>query len=291
MYGSPLKAKLPRLLPERHQNRDFFVANILDCAPKDDTATMEHPIFALSMNRDVRERRYEHNGTSVVIAPSTFGLATIWDKDVLIYLISQMMEGMNRGREDAASRVVRFTVHDYLVSTNKGTGGDHYRRLEAGLDRLKGTTIKTDIRTGGVRIKQAFGLIDEWRIIERSASDERMIACEVTLSEWVYNAVKAREVLTISRDYFRLRGGLERRLYELARKHCGNQARWKIGLDLLHKKSGSLGNLREFRRTIKTIAEADVLPDYRLSIQDDIDQAFFVSRDPKKLLDAFVLSG
>ena len=55
MQNSLPKAKPPGLLPERHQNRDFFIANILDCAPKDDTATMEHPIFALSMNRDVRE--------------------------------------------------------------------------------------------------------------------------------------------------------------------------------------------------------------------------------------------
>ena len=219
----------------------------------------------------------------------TFGLATIWDKDVLIYLISQLMEGMNRGRADAVHRVARFTVYDYLVSTNRGTGGDHYKRLEASLDRLKGTTIKTDLRTGGVRIKQAFGLIDDWRIVERSPSDERMIACEVTLSEWIYNAVRAREVLTISRDYFRLRGGIERRLYELARKHCGRQARWVIGVDLLHKKSGTLGSLREFRRTLRQIAESDVLPDYRLHYQEDLDRALFLSRDSKALLDAFVL--
>ena len=63
-----------------------------------------------------------------------------------------------------------------------------------------------------------------------------MVAVEVTLNEWLYNAIVAREVLTRNRDYFRLDGGLERRLYELARKHCGNQAKWLIGLELLHKK-------------------------------------------------------
>jgi len=280
-----------RLLPERHATRDFFVADILDCAPKDDTASMEHPIFALSMQKDVRERRYEHNGNSVVIAPSTFGLATIWDKDILIYLISQLMEGGNRGREDATSRRVRFTAYDYLVATNRGTGGDHYRRLEAGLDRLKGTTIKTDIRTGGARVKQAFGLIDEWRIVERSPTDEKMIACEVTLSEWLHNAVTAREVLTISRDYFRLRGGLERRLYEIARKHCGYQARWAVSVELLHKKTGSQGTLKEFRRVVRGVAEANVLPEYRLRYEEEADRALFTSKSTKALLDAFVLGG
>jgi len=53
-----------RLLPERHVTRDFFVADILDCAPKDDTASMEHPIFALSMQKDVRERRYGPAGSA-----------------------------------------------------------------------------------------------------------------------------------------------------------------------------------------------------------------------------------
>lgn len=281
--------KQPRMLAQRHVTRDFFVADILDCAPKDDTATMEHPIFALSMQKDVRERRYEHNGNTVVIAPSTFGLATIWDKDILIYLISQLMEAGNRGRADAAIRKVHFTVYDYLVATNRGTGGDHYKRLEGGLDRLKGTTIKTDIRTGGVRLKQAFGLIDEWRIVERSRTDERMVACEVTLSEWLHHAVQAREVLTISRDYFRLRGGLERRLYEIARKHCGYQARWTVSVDLLHKKSGSQATLKEFRRTMKGIAQADVLPEYRLRYEEELDRAHFTSKNTKALLDAFVL--
>ena len=92
----------------------------------------------------------------------------------------------------------------------------HYKRLEAGLDRLKGTGIKTNILTGGARIKHGFGLIGDWKIIEKSSTDGRMIAVEVALSEWLYNAIAAREVLTLNRDYFRLGGALERRLYELA---------------------------------------------------------------------------
>jgi plasmid replication initiation protein len=58
-----------------------------------------------------------------------------------------------------------------------------------------------------------------------------MVAVEVSLNEWLYNAILAREVLTLNRDSFRLDGGLERRIYELARKHCGSQAKWTIGID------------------------------------------------------------
>ncbi len=37
-------------------------------------------------------------------------------------------------------------------------------------------------------------------------------------------AIKAHEVLTLPPDYFRLRKPTERRIYEIARKHCGKQA-------------------------------------------------------------------
>jgi plasmid replication initiation protein len=263
------------LLSNRHPTRDFFVADILDWALKDDRHSMEHPIFSLSKNPDRRVKTYEHNGNSVTVKPGADGLATIWDKDVLIYLVSQLVEGLNRGREDAKNRKVRFRAYDYLVSTNRPVGGEHYKRLEAGLDRLKGTTIKTNVSTGGVRIKHAFGLIDDWRIVERSTSDERMIGVEVTMSEWLYNAVTAREVLTLDRNYFRLGGALERRLYELARKHCGYQSKWCISMELLHKKSGSGDLLKRFRAAIKRLILANHLPDYRLKYDPETDQVSF----------------
>lgn len=272
----------PPLLPDRHPNRDFFVCDILDASPKDDLGSMEHPMFSLSTKPDHKIRHYEHNGNSIEIAPGAHGLATIWDKDILIYCISQIMEALNRGRD--VSRTVWVTAHDLLVSTNRGTGGDHYNRLEASLDRLKGTVIKTNIMTNGERIKRGFGFIDYWEIVEKSPLDERMIAVEITLSEWLYNAVIGREVLTISRDYFRLRKGIERRLYELARKHCGKQTTWKVRLDFLHKKSGSSGSLKEFRRKVKDIAKSDHMPDYRLVYDATDDHACFYRRTPKGAL-------
>ena len=174
---------------------------------------------------------------AVTVTPSVQGRATQFDKDVLIYVVSQMTEALNRERLDAKNRVVRFTVYDYLVSTNKPTGGKEYQRIEAAFQRLRGTTIETNIKTGGQRVKEGFGLIERWKIVERSREDEGMVAVEVTLSEWLFNAVQAHEVLTIHSNYFRLRKPLERRLYELARKHCGRQVAWM--LELLREKCGA----------------------------------------------------
>jgi len=93
-----------------------------------------------------------------------------------------------------------------------------------------------------------------------------MILVTVTLSDWIYRSVLSRSVLTLSRDYFRLRKPLERRVYEIARKHCGRQAEWRIGLETLLKKSGSTSPRRVFRRMIRDMAEEDGLPDYTIRL-------------------------
>ena len=174
-------------------------------------------------------------------------------------------------------------MYDFLVTTNRQTSGDGYQRLHEAFERLRGTSITTDIRTGGERVKQGFGIIDEWRIIEKSKSDERMIAVEVTLSRWLYNAVQAFEVLTIHPDYFRLRKPLARRLYEIARKHCGHQTQWTIGLELLQEKAGSKSTLKEFRRALRAIQDDDSLPEYRFVLGHD-DKVTFYVRDTQRLV-------
>ncbi|MBX9721310.1 MAG: replication initiator protein A, partial [Candidatus Obscuribacterales bacterium] len=220
---------------------------------------------------------------SLKVTPSVMGRATQFDKDVLIYVVSQMTRALDVGREDARNRTVRFTVYDYLVATNRGVGGDDYRRLQDSFERLRGTSITTDIKAGGERVKEGFGIIDSWRIIEKSREDERMIAVEITLSRWLYNAVQAFDVLTIHPDYFRLRKPLARRFYELARKHCGDKASFSIGLDLLRQKSGSKSTLREFRRVARAIETDDSLPQFRFVIGQD-DKVTFYVRDNARLI-------
>ena len=252
---------------DRHPNLDFFVADLWAWALKDDYASMEHPFFSLSKKRDLTVYRYEHNGNSITIAPSAYGHPTIWDKDVLIYCCSQLVAGMQEEREP--HQVIRLTAHDLLVSTNRMTNNHGYNRLKAALNRLTGVLINTDIETGGVRVQKGFGLLEWWEIIEKSPLNKRMVRIEVKLSDWLYRAILNHEVLTLDREYFQLDGGLERRVYELCRKHCGNQRSWAIGLEVLYKKSGARSPIRNFRGAIKKLAQSDHLPGYRLKFAND----------------------
>ncbi len=244
------------------ETADFFICDILDALPKDDMASMEHPVFSLATRPDLRVLDYSHNGVRITVTPSVRGLATLFDKDILIYCISQLMAGLNAGR--AIGRRLHLTAHDLMTATQRETSGDGYQRLREAFERLAGTRITTNIMQGGHEITTGFGLIESWQIVRRTRGG-RMVQVVVTLSEWLFQAVLTKSVLTLSRDYFRLRKPLERRIYELARKHCGQQPEWRVSIATLCKKSGSASPLRVFRKMIRDMIAADTLPGYRLA--------------------------
>ena len=231
--------------PHRHPTRDFFVCDIFSALPKDDMASMEHPMFSLSTRPDKRILSYEHNGTEITVVPSVKGLATLHDKDILIYCISQLMAAVNAGRE--ISRTLTLRAHDLLVATNRETSGDGYKRLRDAFERLVGTRITTNMVTGGQEVTTGFGLIESWQIV-RASKGGRMVSVSVVLSEWLFRAVQSKSVLTLSTDYFRLRKPLERRVYELARKHCGRQKSWRVSVEVLLKNRAALLRAASFAR-------------------------------------------
>ena len=249
-------------MPDRTRQGDFFVCDIFDALPKDDLASMEHPLFSLSTRPDRRILSYEHNGVEITVTPSVKGLATIHDKDILIFCISQLMAAINAGRR--VSRTLQLKAHDLLVATNRETSGDAYRRLREAFERLAGTRITTNIVTGERETTTGFGLIESWEI-ERRTRGGRMVSVSVTLSDWLYRAVLSKSVLTLNRDYFRLRKPLERRIYELARKHCGRQDSWRVSVDTLLKKSGSASPRRVFRAMLREMIAKGHLPDYEMT--------------------------
>lgn len=261
------------LLTNKHK-QTFFTCDVFD-AFKDDIASMEHPVFSLSKTPEHRMMVYERDGVTIRIKPSYTGLATIFDKDILLYLAGSLMNAKNHGL--VISKTIRFTTYDYIVSTNKSLGGVQYKQLQEGLERLNGTLIQTNIKTNGKEITKEFGLIESWEVIKE---DGKLTSIEVTLSDWFYNSILGNAVLTIDKDYFRLRKPTERRLYELARKHCGNQVAWKIKLESLKEKLGVTSQMKSLRFNIKKIAETNHLPEYNISIEDDI--VMFSRKDQPK---------
>lgn len=259
----------PRL-PDRHGS-ELFIADVFDGVPKGDMASMEFPVFSLSTKPDREIRRFDFSdGHFVEITPSAKGLATVYDRDILIYCMSQLVAAKNDKKPIA--KTIRFVAHDLLRFTNRVASGEGYKGLRQALERLRGTTISTNVKTGGEETFEVFGLIDKARVVSETR-DGRMREVEVTLSDWSLRSIESFQVLTYHNDYFRLRKPLERRIYDIARKMCGEKRTFKIGLEKLKDRCGSRSTLREFRRLVKAIALDDELhghmPDYGVQLLDD----------------------
>ena len=274
LKASDNKPRRQPLLPVRHPQRDFFVCDVFDAAPKSDMASMEYPLFTLSTKPDMATRRYELNGNWLEIRPSSKGLATVFDRDILIYCISQCMAALNEDRE--VHRTLRLSAHDLLKATNRDTSRRGYNLFKDALTRLRSTELQTNITTGGVEVLEGFGFIDSYRVV-RETREGRMQAVEITLSDWLFNAIDAKgaDILTISPQYFQLRKPLERRLYEIARKSCGTKnSMLRYGMDKLRLKTGSQSSTKEFRRMVKAIVdmnnEKHHIPDYTFELDGDL---------------------
>ncbi len=278
---------------------DLFNCEIVNWSLKDDIASMTVPLFALSKKPETEIKTYRRGSTIIRITPSADGMATVFDKDLLLYITSQLVEAINQGKP--VSNTVYVDSMNFLASTERGDGRKSYELLVGMLRRLKGTNIETNIETGGVRQTKGFGLIDNYEIKSSSTrkgkgeaaedndqnSVTRVFGFTVTLSEWFMNSLLNMEVLTLDRGYFQLSRSIDRRLYETGRKHCGDAAFWKCDMDLLAEKIGyGSGRTRAyFRQDLRHAIKEDNLPSYRIALDRSKtpEDVVFITKDSRKL--------
>lgn len=255
---------------------------ISDAQFKIDVMSMEAPVFAISKNVEKNKEEFQWSSVDgkikLTVIPSVLGRPTIYDKKILIYIISCLVQRKNDRLP--ISKTVKFPIYDYLTATDCRAGGDEYISFEEGLDRLKTNSFKTNLKSNNIEVTSLFSLIDSYHLHK---VNKKIEYAEVTLSDWIFNAIEGFNVITINQEYFRLKP-LEKRLYEIARKHVGNQAEFKTRTQHLWKKTGSVGALKEFNRMLKAVIESDSLPDYRARISGEFTVLY--QKDTNKLLAA-----
>jgi plasmid replication initiation protein len=248
---------------------DLFIPLMGDLPLKDQRETMERPFFSLQKRKRVKPIEYASpdGETWVKIeAIPAYGMATIWDADILIWAASTLNRMREQGVNDLP-RTLRTTSYDLLRAIKRSTSGRAYQDLQAALQRLQTTSISTSIRAPKRRTKAGFNWLDKWTL-EVDPETDQPRGMTITLSDWVYEGIMGeRSLLTMHQDYFLLTGGLERALYRIARKHAGNQrGGWTCRAEVLRDKTGSDSKPKEFNRMLRKIVEADQLPDYAMEM-------------------------
>jgi plasmid replication initiation protein len=271
-----------RLPPKGDYQPDLFAANFADIPIRDQRDTMERPFFSLA--KKPRFAPIEYNVGDVwveVSANQKFGIATIWDADILIWASTQVTEALDRGL--TPSRTIHFYPHNLLKSIRRPTGGEHYMRLRAALDRLTHTAVRTNIRALGKKKAASFHWLESWTEVTDEKTGETT-GMTLTLPDWLFQGIAMKGgVLTIHEDYFLLTGGIERWLYRVARKHAGQQeAGWQFTMRQLYEKSGSTARFSDFALDVRKVVEIDSLPEYTSIIhknEEGDEVIHFVKRD------------
>lgn len=249
---------------------DLFVPFVADLPLRDQRETMERPFFSLAKRKRLKSIKYVSPDGSVyvdVFPNPEFGMATIWDADVLIWAASTLNNMKKAGQNDLP-RTLNFQAYDLLKTIGRATGGREYQLLRDGLGRLQATTIKTNIRPKGRKKERQFSWIEGWtdQVDEKGQS----MGMSLTVSEWFYEGILMDGgLLSIDPAYFSITGGRERWLYRVARKHAGGagQGGFVISIPTLFEKSGAEGTYRRFKFELLAMIRRNELPGYELQLE------------------------
>jgi plasmid replication initiation protein len=224
--------------------------------------------------------RYAVKDGHVEVRSGSFGMATIWDYDIVIMAVSHLTHRMNlfnSGKAAFPNRIFRPSVAQINKFCGRTKGGSQTERLEEALDRLHTTTIKVvrnRMDQPGIPIRQAQheSLISSYRTTSHPGSG-KLIAAEIEIPRWLYEQVTRQDnagVLQLQKEYFQIKSGIGRFLYRLARRAAGNDhAAWSF--KLLHERSGSPSSLKKFSQNLRKAILANNLPEYDLQIIDGKD--------------------
>lgn len=251
---------------------DLFIPYITDLPLRDQRETMERPFFSLAKRKRLKSIEYvsPDGGSFVDVKPhQDYGMATIWDADILIWAVSTLQAMKNDGVNDLP-RTLHFHPYNLLKAIHRSTGGKEYQALKDAFGRLNSTVISTNIRAKGSKKIREFHWIESWSEVQ-TEDGKNSKGMSITLADWVYEGVAMDGgVLSINPEYFSIKGGRERWLYRVARKHAGGAGAqgFKISLPVLFEKSGAEGPYRAFKHFIGKTVKTNTLPDYELSLEE-----------------------
>lgn len=261
----------------------FFVPTIYDAPIKDDVNLMDVAPFALGKNMRNGVITYELKDCLITIeGGAEVGLATVFDFDIFLHMVSYLAEEVRRFKQDEAKglrpslppKVYRPNAAHILKFSRRSSGGRQYEEIEAALRRLAKTSITITNLAGGKRRQiDTRPLISEYSVVSKTSTG-KVDEIEIRIPDWVYLSVvrtdKVLPLLTLNPDYFLISSGLGRFIYRLARKAAGKDEARYTARDL-HERSGSPQEFRYFLRDLKEFVvrtQAFPLPDYELSLAD-----------------------
>jgi len=182
-----------------------------------------------------------------VTANYDYGMAKIWDFDILRFALSKAGE--------VALQVgyfppyVDFTAYECLKAIGRDAkAGKNYIWIEEAFDRLVSTAYKGNIFKEDEQRSETFTLINIECIKDEN---KRIHKIRVHFNKRIQESAKLRGLLVIDSVIFREDAGIKKRLLELVAVSMGKESSWTVGLERLQALCAHDGELKEFKRQLK----------------------------------------
>lgn len=181
-----------------------------------------------------------------VTANYDYGMAKIWDFDILRFALSKAGEiALLIGYFPNS---IEFSGYECLKALNRSDQGKNYRWFRDAINRLCLTGYKGNIFRENEKTTEVFTLI------QASYEDEtgKIERIRLVFNERIVESVKLfKGLLSINRDVINEEAGIKKRLLELVAVSKGKESSWTVRLERLQALCAHEGTVKEFKRQLK----------------------------------------
>jgi len=181
-----------------------------------------------------------------VTANYEYGMAKIWDFDILRFALSKAGEvALQVGY---FPNFVEFSGYECLKALKRSDQGKNYKWLRDAINRLCLTGYRGNIFRENEKTTEIFTLIQACYDDE----DEKIERIRFVFNERIIESVKLfKGLLSISSDIINEEAGIKKRLLELVAVSMGKESSWIVRLDRLQALCAHDGETKEFKRQLR----------------------------------------
>ena len=245
------------------------------------TPRLERDIFSgayWGLRKGQKEPQHNRDvdmGCDIILKGGDFGIAQVWDREVLIYLHTLFIQVYERTGE--YPRALEFKMHDMLTFLERPTTGAAYLEAEGSFKRLAHGSITTifdeikDMSGTAFNMRSGTSWIESYQIIlAKTARGVEAGYVRVVLSELVYNSFSQIEnAAYVSKDLIRVSGGVEKQLFAVIARHFHPTFAVRcFPIDELQQRVGSSSSKKNWLAALRKIVNRDPFPDWMLELSD-----------------------
>jgi len=197
-----------------------------------------------------------------VTANNEYGMAKIWDFDILRFVFSKI--DTIAGRTGHYPSNIFFSAYECLKFLRRNpNAGKNIKWLKEALDRLASTTYKGNVFQKDTNRVTGFTLIN-YEYVETSKGVEKI---SISLDERLVSSLRStNSLITINERLLEEPSGLKKRLLELVALKLSKKGVWVVTIEELQCLCANTWTIAKFKNEIKSFVD---LPWVISEIKDD----------------------